>query len=259
MSDPFWADVAPDPVPRRLTPITMYIDAEPVFAAAGGALLLLGIATGIVYGLIWALKAPSRPRTVFKTAPVGFLAAASLLLGAPGLLTGGLALSAAGDAFLAVNSRRRLALGLAAFLLAHLAYIGLFLASEFPSDAPGFISPVGAAFIMAVIEPWRGLGILATIVTAVVLGRWLWKDLGGLRWAVAAYIAAIVGMVATAFMLLAPHLIALPGAIAFMASDAILAAQIFKPNTAWAQRGWAKLAVWFLYFGGQVLIAAAFL
>jgi uncharacterized membrane protein YhhN len=212
----------------------------------GGVLLLLGAAFGIVYGLMWLFRRPSAPRTIFKTAPVALFAVGAYGLVAPPLLVAGLILSAAGDAFLAGEGRRRLTLGLGAFLLAHLAYIAVFVLA-------------GADPHLFIAEPWRAAAILTATGVATILGRWLWPDLGALRWAVAAYIAAIVMMVTTAFLLAPVHTLAMPGAALFMASDAILSFGLFKPNTAWAQGRWAKRAVWFLYLSGQALITLALL
>lgn len=218
----------------------------------GGALLidaelfiLIGIGFGIVYGLQWAHQQPSIARTALKTIPVSLLAIAALGA-APPLVTIALVLSAAGDAFLAGDGRPRLALGLGAFLLAHIAYIVLFLGTG--------INPN-----LAIDDPWRGAAIGAAIVIAAGLGRWLWPDLGGLRWAVAAYILAILGMVVLS-LLLAPvhHRLAPLGAALFMASDALLSVRLFKPD-AWAQSRLATVAVWFLYFAGQTVLTFAFL
>ena len=64
-------------------------------------------------------------------------------------------------------------------------------------------------------------------------------------------------MVGAAFSLPATRQSAIVGAIGFMLSDGVLSWRLFK----WVERP-AILAdhlVWWLYFGGQLLIATAFL
>jgi uncharacterized membrane protein YhhN len=86
---------------------------------------------------------------------------------------------------------------------------------------------------------------------------WLWRDLGSLRPAVAAYVLAIVAMVGAAFTLDRDRIAAMVGAVAFMASDGVLSWRLFKHKGAVAPI--ADHAVWWLYWGGQTAIATAFL
>jgi uncharacterized membrane protein YhhN len=85
---------------------------------------------------------------------------------------------------------------------------------------------------------------------------WLWPRLGAMRLAVAGYVLAITAMVATALLLPPARAPATAGAILFFASDAILAAQLFRQR--FTGRGGA-LAIWWLYYLGQVGIAWGFL
>jgi uncharacterized membrane protein YhhN len=49
------------------------------------------------------------------------------------------------------------------------------------------------------------------------------------------------------------------GAVAFMASDGILAAERFLVAAISPHRGWMRFAVWALYYAAQALIVAGFL
>jgi uncharacterized membrane protein YhhN len=64
-------------------------------------------------------------------------------------------------------------------------------------------------------------------------------------------------MVLAAFTLDLSYWPAILGAAAFMGSDAILSVRLFKNPDQWGSLG--DNAVWWLYYGGQALIAYAFL
>ena len=217
----------------------MILDLFPVLTAAS-------LALGGAYGLIF-LQSPATPlRTAVKVSGVALIALVTALDGAPWPLTLALALSAVGDGFLALDGRRWLPFGLGAFLAAHLVYVGAFV---------GFGLELGAFDV----HPWRLALMAAADLSGGVMLRWLWPDLGALRWAVTAYVAAIVAMVCFSLTLPATLGLAMIGAVMFMASDTLLSVQLFKPRADWAQGRMAGLAVWFLYFFGQWGIAAAFL
>lgn len=206
----------------------------------------LSLVAGAAYGLIF-LRQPSSPgRTTVKVLGVAILSLITALDGAPWPLTIALALSAVGDGFLAPEGRRWLPLGLGAFLAAHLAYVWEFTA-------------FGLELRVFDVHPWR-LGLMAVAgASGVGMLRWLRPDLGPLRWAVAAYVAAILAMVCLSLTLPMTLWPAMLGAVMFMASDTLLSVQLFKPSAARARSREAGLAVWFLYFFGQWGIAAAFL
>jgi uncharacterized membrane protein YhhN len=84
---------------------------------------------------------------------------------------------------------------------------------------------------------------------------WLWRGLGGLRPAVVAYAVALCAMTAASFTLPGRLWPAMAGAAAFMASDGILSAQLFKGLRA----PWATYLVWGLYYLAQALIVWAYL
>jgi uncharacterized membrane protein YhhN len=208
------------------------------------ALAALSLLAACAYGFGFLQRPPSALRTLAKTAAVGALAAAAWLSGQGWLLAIGLTLSALGDAFLAGDPKRWLPLGLVSFLLAHAAYIVLFI------HAGG-----GVAMVRA--EPIRFAGVMAATAGAVFVLRLTLPSLGPLLGPVIVYMLAILGMVFAAIALPLDRWSAILGAFAFCASDGILAVRLFRyegrPNLR------ADLAVWWLYYGAQAGIAWAFL
>lgn len=209
----------------------------------GGPFLIVSVVAGIAYGAVLQFRPQGVFRTSVKTAAIGTLALWAWMAGAPPLLTGALALSAVGDAFLAGDPDRWLPPGLGSFLLAHGLYTVLFL------EIGGF------GIVRA--DPSRLVPFLAAGFVGTLMVAWLWRDLGPLRPAVIAYVLAIVAMVGAAFTLDRDRLAAMVGAVAFMASDGVLSWRLFKHRQASAP--FADHAVWWLYWGGQTAIATAFL
>lgn len=207
-----------------------------------------------VYGLYY-LRRPVAPgpvlaRTLVKTLAVGAMAAFAAAMGGPVLLVAALALSAVGDACLAGKGEARFLAGLIAFLLAHAAYAPLFLALG------AGLGPVGDA-------PWRWAPIVGLTLCAALMLAWLWSGLGAMRAPVVAYFAVIAIMGASAWALpenLGPAwLVIALGATAFMTSDAILGAEIFRLAPDARARAWTPHAVWWLYWLGQGAITAGVL
>jgi uncharacterized membrane protein YhhN len=208
------------------------------------ALWLVSALSALVYGAFWVLAPISPLRTVVKILPVAALALIAYLTGPRHgvalLLPAALGLSAVGDGFLAGDPKRWLPLGLASFLIAHLIYVALFWSAGRPS---GLSEPVRLALIMA--APIGGVGMLA----------WLWPHLGAMRGAVSAYVAAIVAMLATSLLLPWTAWPVMVGALAFMASDAILSADLFRGARISGSERLSAYAIWALYYGGQAAIA----
>lgn len=202
----------------------------------------LSILAAAVYGFVLLTKPVSAPRTLIKTGAVASIAAVSMVLGGPWLLTLPLLLSAAGDAFMAGEPKRWLPFGLGAFLVAHLLYVALFAHN---SLGLGVLIQFPRV-VLAAAAAAAAFGILTT----------LWTGFGRMREAVAIYVAVIVMMVSMAFTLPWTRSAAMIGAVLFMISDAILAVRLFRgggPNLP------ADLAVWWFYWAAQALIARAFL
>lgn len=142
------------------------------------------------------------------------LASGLLGAGTVGLLgLAGLALGAVGDVALLSRERRPFLAGLLAFLLAHLAYVGAFLAL---GVAPWAVLVAGAVLAVAAARVWRWLG-----------GR-----VGQMRPAVLAYVVVITAMVAVAAGCLAhapsqDRIGLLLAAVLFYVSDLFVARERF--------------------------------
>jgi uncharacterized membrane protein YhhN len=207
------------------------------------ALWLVSALSALVYGGLWVLGPVSPLRTVIKMVPVAALALIAYLTGPRHglalLLPAALALSAVGDGFLAGDPKRWLPLGLASFLVAHLIYVALFWSASAPS---------------AISEPIRGALIVAAILGGLGMLTWLWAHLGAMRGAVSAYVAAIVAMLATGLLLPWAAWPVMVGALAFMASDAILSADLFVGAKIAGSERLSGYAIWALYYGGQAAI-----
>ena len=202
-------------------------------------LALWGVAgfCAALYGLVLVQRPPSFLRTLVKTLAVGALAVLAYLEGGGPWLAIALALCATGDAFLAGDPKRWLPFGLAAFLVGHGVYVLLFWRER---------ASVGTAF-------WA-VAPLIVLAAAVMLVQ-LWRSLGALKPAVVLYVLAIVAMVSTSLLLPRLRWPATIGALAFMASDAILSFDLFKGAKLFGSPRLTAWAVWFLYFGGQAMIA----
>jgi uncharacterized membrane protein YhhN len=217
---------------------------SPAAAPAVSVLAVVSLIAASTYGF-WLLQKPPSPlRTLAKTCAVGAIAVIAWISGHVWLLAIGLTLSALGDAFLAGDPKKWLPLGLASFLIAHAAYIVVFV------HAGGGIALLRAELI-------RFAGVLAATAGAVLVFRLILPRLGAMTAPVVIYLMAILAMVFTASALPWARWPAMAGAACFLASDGILAVRLFKydgrPNLT------ADLAVWWLYYAAQVGIAIAFL
>ncbi len=200
--------------------------------------LALSVLTGVVYGAVLHLREPSVPRTVVKTLTVTLLAVFALLADGSPLLVTALALSAVGDSAISRDGEAAFLVGLGSFLVAHVLYAVLFVTS---------------------IDDWT-MDVRAWVQWAVLFGvagllmARLWPHLGDMRIPVVFYLLAILAMGGTA-ALLPPYLaMANVGAMAFVASDCVLAIELFLKR----QNSMTSQFVWFSYFLAQLLIAGAF-
>lgn len=149
-------------------------------------------------------------------------------------LIAGLVACAAGD--LLLLAERTFDLGLAAFLLGHVAYIAAFGLARPPASWP-----LAAAAPLA--------------VAGVLVARWLWPRLGRRRASVTVYIAIISFMVWGAFAAAGagrlPATVA-AGALLFYLSDLAVARRRFAGGGVGT-----RMAGLLLYYAGQLLIALA--
>ena len=205
------------------------------------ALVALGLVAAAAYGLYFLRRPPSFVRAVAKTAFMGAFAGALIVAGAPPPLVLALLLSAAGDFFLAFNKKWVLPLGILAFLGTQLLYTLMFGAIWFFS---GDNSPL-----------WPRYGAMAlVIVTALGFLVWMGPKLKWMALAVVPYALAIMLMGVAAMWLPWVGWAASLGAICFLVSDFVLAAELFRmPADAPARRITAPV-VWWTYVAAQVLI-----
>lgn len=205
------------------------------WAAAACALAYLALTT----------HAASAHRTLLKTGSVALLALLTAFHGGPVLLAVALGLCALGDALLSRETEATFMAGIGAFAAGHLAYVALFLTHP-ASDA-------------AAIADHPAL-IAALALLGIVMALLLWPRAGDLKGPVMAYIPIILGMGVAVLALpdTGPMRLALPAALAFIASDLILATEKFLLPAGHPALRATPYLVWPLYWGAQVGFAAAF-
>jgi uncharacterized membrane protein YhhN len=152
-----------------------------------------------------------------------------------------IAASALGDFFLAFDRKWLLPFGILAFLIAQLLYVLMFGAIWFFS---GDNSPLAPRYI--------AMGLV--IASAAGFLWWMAPKLGWMALAVVPYAVAITAMGVAAMWLPWTGWPAMLGALSFLVSDFVLAAELFRlPADAPARRITAPV-VWWSYAAAQVLI-----
>lgn len=210
---------------------------------ANGA-LILSLAAAIAY-LPVQDRQPSLRRSFVKTATTALLALLAFMEGGPLLLAGALALSAAGDAFLAQEGEKAFLAGLASFLAAHIAYVVLFLLA-----GGGLETLAGAR--------WRFVLCAFAIAAAIFLLRHLLPAVGRhMRLPVTFYTIAILAMLLAAATVAAPAI--LIGALLFVISDTLLAIGRFLLAPQSPRQLLLGKAVWISYYLAQAAITLGFL
>jgi uncharacterized membrane protein YhhN len=154
-----------------------------------------------------------------------------------GLIWAGILLSVVGDVALLWQSKRAFLVGLAAFLLAHLAYVIAFLGVARWSPHVAAVAAVMA-------------------VSSTLLMRAIWKGAAGMHGPTIAYAVVISAMVISASAMIGGPLPLAPfaavGAVLFYISDSSLALNLFRkpiPHVAFLAIG--------VYWIGQLGIAIA--
>jgi uncharacterized membrane protein YhhN len=208
-----------------------------------------GIAYGIYLTVIALHSAPGTALTGHWVLQPPFKALLALLLTVAAFahpivserrwLMPALLLSATGDWLLAIPWwTMSFVLGLAAFLCAHLCFIGALAPLVKGKPAPGRIA------VMVLLG-----------VVAIALLAWFWPHLGreNLTIPVTVYVFVLTLMACTAWAARLPTIWVPVGALCFMASDAMIAISRFI-------LGHEALAVpiWWLYAAALVLITAGF-
>lgn len=206
-------------------------------------ILVLLAALVALAALLWFGERRGNPRAkwAFKPFASALFIIAALMQGPQlrydWLILAGLVLSAVGDLALIPRDRRAFLAGLAAFLLAHVAYTLAFVEHADPLS----LSPAGLLFI--------GLASLALYV-------YFQPHLGRMKAPVAAYVAVITLMLAAAWAVLADSpgpfgWQVAAGATLFYLSDITVARSRFVPGTGFANRAVGLP----MYYAAQFLLA----
>lgn len=194
-------------------------------------LLVASLLFGFSYPLVWDLGWPDGMTTAWKGAGVGLLA---LLAGVEArnldgwLLAGLLGFGALGDVLL-VGS---LTGGAIAFMIGHVVALALYLRNR-----RGRLAGSQRALALAVVP-------------ASVLIAWSLPADRGQALGVAVYALFVAAMAAAAWTSRFPRYRTGIGAMMFLASDLLIFARMGPLESA----VWTALAIWLLYFAGQLLI-----
>lgn len=216
-----------------------------------GAWVVAGWA-GAAYGMFLTVTALSAPpgtvltgqwvaQPAFKASMAVLLAvgaAAHSVAGERGWLVPALLLSAVGDWLLAIPWwAPSFVAGLAAFLLAHVCFIGVLLPLARNSAR----------------SRTRWVAVAAIVAACLGLLSWFWPQLGraGLSIPVTVYIAVLGAMVSTALLARLPTWWTAAGAVCFAVSDAMIGIQRFVLGDQALE-----LPVWWSYAAAQILITA---
>lgn len=210
------------------------------------ALSLAALACALAY-LPLVARDPGALRSTVKTAAVALLALAAWRAQAPTLLILALALCALGDWCLSRPGERAFMAGVGGFAAGHLAYVALFLTRA--SSDPGLL-----------LGGWRLAALAGLALLGAAMAARLAPRAGALQIPVLVYIPIILGMGACALTLPPEGALALVplAAASFIASDLILAWEVFLFRPGHRLMRLAPYAVWPLYWGAQAGFLAAF-
>jgi uncharacterized membrane protein YhhN len=205
--------------------------------ASATSILWLSIALGS--GYLWILPRDKTVlRAAWKTLPVLLLALYAFAVDAPPLLVAALALGALGDLSLAFDGERAFIGGVAAFLLAHVAYVLLLISIADPSIAFAALWRIVAGGLIAVLT----LGVLVRI----------WKPAGRLALPIGLYVLLFMAFVWLTLGLQNP--LVFVGASLFMLSDLILTMRKYWFGPDHPMDGVAAYIVWVTYYAAQVIL-----
>lgn len=204
-------------------------------------LTALGVIAAAAYGAFLLNSPRVWLRALVKTLFMGAFAGALVVADVPAPLVLAAIASAAGDFFLAFDKKWLLPFGILSFLIAQLLYVLIFLALWMFSGDNAPLWP-------------RYLAMGAIIVSSLGFLVWMAPKLRWMALAVVPYAIAITGMAVAAMWLPWPGWPAMLGAVLFLASDLVLAAELFRlPPDAPARRVTAPF-VWWSYAAAQALI-----
>jgi uncharacterized membrane protein YhhN len=191
----------------------------------------LGVGIGLVYPLLWLVPAPNWAVIAAKGGGVALLAiaAARSARSADGwLLASVLALGGIGDALLEIH----FASGAASFALGHAVAILLYLRNRRPG------------------VPIADAAVADALIAASVLGPFFLLQGRPEQYAFSAYGLLLGAMAACAWLSRFPRERVALGALLFLVSDLLIAARLGMA----ARPAGLGLAIWYLYFAGQLLI-----
>jgi uncharacterized membrane protein YhhN len=199
----------------------------------------LAAAAGAAYA--FSLRgAPYADQAVAKALLCALLLFAALYHRVPGerpWLCAALILSGAGDVLLAIPTLMSgFVLGLAAFLLAHLAYFVLFWRLRRP---------------WARVPRWHRVAIVVVWIAAALSYATYWPGMGALKAPVACYVIVLAMMATAALLADLPGEWAAVGALLFTVSDALIGTTRFVGAIP-AQ----EYAIWIFYALAQLLLSA---
>jgi uncharacterized membrane protein YhhN len=198
--------------------------------------LFASLAFGLTFPLSWQLALPDYAAIVWKMAGVGLLVGYALRKHHRGeflLLAAVMALWALGDGLLELD----MIWGAIAFALGHGVAIILFLKHRRVHPAFSQKALAAAVFLLAPVIAYFLPGVQPGIPN------------GGAQAAV--YTVVVAAMAAMAWSSNFPRYRVGLGAMAFVVSDLLIFAR-FGPL---ANSGWVSLAIWYLYYGGVLMIA----
>jgi uncharacterized membrane protein YhhN len=211
------------------------------FGPAFWALVALSAGAAVAYGLFFLNRPESLLRAAVKTLFMAALTAAFVVAGAPFPLLVALVAAALGDFFLAFDKKWLLPFGILSFLIAQLAYLLIFFGLWMFS---GDNAPLWPRYAL----------MAAIIVTTIGFLIWMGPKLGWMALGVVPYSIAITGMAVQAMWLPWPGWPAMIGAISFLVSDFVLAAELFRLAPDARERRITVPIVWWTYAAAQLLI-----
>lgn len=209
----------------------------PYFWALAG----LGVLAAITYGAYFLSKPATFTKALVKTVFMGAIAAGLINANTPPPLVLAVIASAFGDFFLAFDKKWLLPFGILSFLIAQALYVVIFLALWFFSGDNAPLLP-------------RYVAMGAIIAAALGFLVWMAPKLGWMALAVVPYSIAITGMGVASMWLPWVGWPAMLGALLFLTSDFVLAAELFRLPPDAPVRRITGPVVWWSYAAAQVLI-----
>lgn len=203
------------------------------------------LAVSVACGLVYLLTVGFQPYTgsvlikALSIAPLAVLAFRVLKTLDGLILSLALLFSAIGDVMLGLHREDLFIFGLLAFLVAHLFYIALF-GRNFPRPLR--------------LDAEQKMLVAGILMFCAGMTVWLWPGFGAMKIPALIYLCAIALMCISATLMQLPKRTVIIGALLFLLSDSLIAANRFR-----APILWSNYAIWFTYYVGQCCIVFGFL